>query len=97
MIIKCSQCQQPLHDSIKDRPVNLPDDVRWMTCKDCGLGVEVLGDAPKETDSSVQQMQYQETVTITQYVTIKKTKTGVMKYKYSDPERKILIGEEKLG
>jgi len=31
------------------------------------------------------------------YITIKQTKDGIIKSRYSDKERKVLLGEEKLG
>lgn len=97
MIIKCSQCQTPMVESKKNRPDNLPDEIKWIVCRECDRGIEVIGEEPKQEDlGEVSALQYEETVTLTQYVTIKKTKKGVIKYCYSDKERKNLIKEEQL-
>lgn len=98
MIIKCSECQSPITESTKNKPPNLPENIKWFLCHDCNRGIEIIGEVGKsENSNEVSYLEFAETVTITQYVTIKKTKKGVTKYKYSDPERKILIGEEQLG
>ena len=96
MIIKCSECQSPITESTKNKPPNLPPNVKWFLCHECDRGIEIIGEVEQDI-SDVKSMQYVETVTIQQYVTIKQTKKGVIKLKYSDPERTKLIGEEPLG
>lgn len=97
MMYKCRECDEPMTESKKDRPENLPEENRWVVCRSCKKGIEVIGEAPKQEDiGEVSAIHYTETVTITQYVTIKKTKQGVTKYCYSDEKRKHLIKEETL-
>jgi len=80
--------------STKNRPPNLPDGVKWMVCRDCDFGIEVMDNMEA---NSIDEIQFEETITMTQYITIRKTPNGVTKSRYSDPERTILLGEEKLG
>ena len=95
MIIKCRECDQPMLESKKDRPENLPPQNKWMVCRECEKGVEVVGD--EEDIGEVKALNYKEEVTVTHYVTIKKSKKGVIKYSYSDEARKHLVSEEELG
>ncbi|KKN55041.1 hypothetical protein LCGC14_0586420 [marine sediment metagenome] len=95
MIIKCRECDEPMLESKKKRPENLPPQNKWMLCQQCEKGVEVVGEI--EEVGEVKALNYTESVTITQYVTIKKSSKGVIKYCYSDPERKKLLSEESLG
>ena len=96
MIINCSECQTPITESTKNRPPNLASNIKWFLCRECDRGIEIIGDQV-EDNSKVNSMQYIETVTIVQYVTLKQTKKGIIKYKYSDPERTKLIGEEPIA
>lgn len=98
MIINCSECQAPISESNKNRPPNLAPNIKWFLCRECDRGIEIIGDVIQpENSGEVSHLEYTETVTMTQYVTIKKTKKGVTKYKYSDPERTKLIGEETIA
>jgi len=92
MIIKCRECNEPMLETKKGRPENLPPQVKWVVCKQCKKGVEVIGD--EEDIGIVTAMNYEETVTITHYVTIKKIKDKVKKFTYIDKERKKLVSEE---
>ncbi len=93
MIIKCSECQEPMSESIKNRPPNLPADIKWVTCKQCDRGIELMGEAPKDEVGIVNAINYTQTVTITQYITIKQIGGKVVKQVYHDPERTKLIEE----
>lgn len=95
MIIKCRECDQPLLESKKDRPENLPPQNKWMICRECEKGVEVIGE--EEEIGEVKALNYTEKVTVTHYITIKKTKKGATKYSYSDEARKHLVSEVELG
>jgi hypothetical protein len=89
------ECDPPMTETKKDRPANLPPDIKWVLCRDWNKGIEVI-DADQTADAEIsKELQYEEIVTT--YVTIKKTAKGVIKRIYSDKERKNLIGEEELG
>jgi len=66
----------------KNRPENLPPNVKWIVCRNCDKGIEVIGDDVTDV-GTVTAMSYEETVTVTRYVTIKKSKKGVRKFTYS--------------
>lgn len=93
MIIKCVECKQPMSDSQKNRPADMPPQNRWVVCRQCNGGVEVIGDDAPAVGKPAKALEYEETV----YITIKQTKDGIIKSKYSDKERKVVLGEEKLG
>ena len=85
-------------ESKKGRPDNLPAENRWIVCRSCDKGIEAIGEQPKQEDlGEVSAIHYTEQVAITQYITIKKAKQGVIKYCYLDKERTKLIREETLG
>jgi len=95
MIIKCVSCNLPMSESNKNKPENMPPQNKWIVCRQCKGGVEVIGaDEPvagKATNTKA--LEYEEIA----YITIKQTKDGIIKSRYSDKERKVLLGEEKLG
>lgn len=93
MIIKCRECDEPMLETQKGRPAKLPPQVKWVVCKQCEKGVEVIGDDAEDI-GIVTAMNYEETVTITHYITIKKIKDKVKKFTYIDKERKKLVNEE---
>jgi SpoU rRNA methylase family enzyme len=99
MIIKCRECDEPMSESRKGRPDKLPENVKWIVCRQCEKGVEVVdsADTTATTDTPAKVMNFEEEVMTKIYVTLKQTKEGVTKYRYSDPQRKVLIGEEKVG
>lgn len=96
MIIKCRECDEPMLETNKKRPKNLPPQVKWVVCKQCDKGVEVIGDDSKDI-GIVTAMNYEETVTVTHYVTIKKIKDKVTKFTYADKERKKLVSEQDVA
>ncbi len=99
MIIKCTTCSLPMTESKKNKPENIPPQNKWILCRKCNNGVEVIGgnDAPAATGTvpagNATSMSYEETT----YITIEQTDKGIIKSRYSDKEHKNLIGEEKLG
>ena len=99
MIVKCSECQEDMVTSNKGRPENLPAEIRWVKCPQCERCIEVIGNdiAPKsENLGTVEAINFTQTVTITQYVTIKKNGDKVTRNTYSDPERTILTNTEEM-
>ena len=83
-------------ESNKNKPENMPPQNKWIVCRQCKGGVEVIGAndvAATGKATSTKALEYEETT----YITIKQTKDGIIKSRYSDKERKILLGEEKLG
>ena len=104
-ILKCYQCKEPMLESAKTRPQDISPKSKWVICRKCNRGAEVIGDgesspAPTEAPTitgEVDAMRWEETVTMKRYVTVLKDKSGhVVKQIYSDPERKKLIGEESV-
>lgn len=93
MILKCRECNEAMLETRKGRPDNLPPEVKWIVCKQCEKGIEVIGDDAKDV-GIVTAMNYEETVTVTHYVTIKKVKDKVTKFTYADKERKKLVNEQ---
>lgn len=96
MIIKCRECDEPMTESKKGKPENLPPNVKWIICRQCDKGVEVIGDEAEDV-GEVTAMSWQQTVTVTHWVTLKKTKDGVKRFTYSDKERTKLISEEDVN
>ena len=97
MLINCSECQSPITESVKNRPPNLAPNIKWFMCRECDRGIEIVGDPASEDLGKTTSMTWEETITMKQYITVKKTKNGVIKYRYSDPARTVLIGEEPIG
>lgn len=95
MIIKCRECDEAMTESKKGRPESLPPTVKWIVCRQCNKGVEVIGN--EEDVGEVTAMNWEETVTITRWVTLKKTKDGIKRFTYSDKERTKLISEEDVS
>jgi len=93
MILKCRECDEPMLETRKNRPETLPPNVKWIVCRNCDKGIEIIGDDVTDV-GTVTAMSYEENVTVTRYVTIKKSKKGVRKFIYSDKERTKLISEE---
>ena len=96
MILKCRECDEPLLETKKGRPENLPPQVKWLVCKQCNKSVEVIGEDAEDV-GIVTAMTYEEKVTVTHYITIKKTKQGVKKFTYADKERTKLVSEEEIN
>jgi len=96
MILKCRECDEPMTESKKGRPEKLPPNVKWIVCRSCNKGVEVIGDEVEDV-GKVTAMSWEETVTITRWVTLKKTKDGVKKFIYADKERTKLVSEEDIN
>ncbi len=96
MIIKCRECDEPMLETKKGRPEKLPPNVKWVVCRNCNKGVEVIGDEAQEM-GEVTGMNWTETVSVTHYITIKKNKKGVKKYTYLDKERTKLLKEEDIN
>ena len=96
MILKCRECDEAMLETKKGRPEKLPDSVKWIVCRSCEKGIEVIGDV-EEDASQVSVMHYEETVTVTHFITIKKSKSGVKKLIYSDKERTKLVSEEDVA
>lgn len=91
-----------MNESKKKRPEDLNQNSKWIVCRDCGKGIECIGNetqtgSPLQETKQVEEINFTESVTIKVYVTIKKTENNVIKFSYSDPERTKLIKEEKLG
>lgn len=96
MIIKCRECNEPMTESRKGRPEKLPPSVKWIVCRQCDKGVEVIGDEVEDV-GKVTAMSWEQTVSIKQYITVKKTKDGVKKFIYADKERTKLVSEEDVN
>jgi len=96
MILKCRECDEPMTETQKGRPENLPPTVKWIVCRQCDKGVEVIGDDVPD-ESNVKSLSYQEDVTVTHYIKIITSSKGTKKYTYADKEHKDLIKEEELA
>jgi len=96
MILKCRECDEAMTETKKGRPDKLPDSVKWIVCRNCGKGIEVIGDIAEDV-GKVSAMNWEETVTIKHYITVKKTKDGVKKFIYTDKERTKLVSEEDVA
>jgi hypothetical protein len=109
-VIKCRECNAPMNETRKGRPEKLPENVKWILCRQCNKGIElIMGESEPQQAvpamtiqaKNADKMDFEEKVTITHYITITKI-TGennevlVTKETFSDPERKILIKQEKL-
>lgn len=108
-VIKCRECNAPMNETRKGRPEKLPENVKWILCRQCNKGIElIMGENDPQTPvvqniqaKEADKMDFTEKVTITQYITITKitgenNETIVTKEIFSDPERKTLIKTEKL-
>ena len=97
MILKCRECDEAMLETRKGRPEKLPDSVKWVVCRNCNRGIEVIGDVATGDVGKVSAMSWEETVTIKHYVTVKKTKDSVKKFTYLDKERTKLVSEEDVA
>lgn len=110
-ILKCRQCDAPMNETRKGRPEKLPDNIKWLVCRQCNNGVEFIvgtNDAPETSAQvplppakAVDVMEFEEPITTIQYVRISKItgedgSTIMKKEIFSDKERKTLINTVKL-
>ena len=100
MIVKCIDCNQPMTETKKNKPKDIPPQNKWIVCRDCNKGIELIGsDVPAQSTSSevkeVQVIRFTETKTV--YVEIENTPDGVIKKIFSDSGYTNPIGEERLN
>jgi len=96
MILKCRECDQAMLETKKGRPEKLPSNVKWIVCRNCDKGIEVIGDEAQDVGEVI-GMNWTETVSVTHYITQKQNKKGVKKYTYLDKERTKLLKEEDIA
>lgn len=97
MIIKCLDCNQPMTETTKNKPKDIPQQNKWILCRECNKGVEIIGsdDAKQVKGKKVEQISYTETQTV--YVVISQQGDNVVRTKYADVEHKSKISEVVLN
>ncbi len=99
MIVKCLDCNQPMTETTKNKPKDIPKQNKWILCRECNKGVEVVGSVDGKPvqvkGNKVDEISYTETSTI--YVVISHEGDRVIKTKYADIEHKSKISEDVLN
>lgn len=103
MIVKCLDCNQPMTETNKNKPKNIPPQNKWILCRECNKGIEVIGsDAVASTSpvaagekKEVQVMRFTETKKV--FVELQNIDGKVVKKIYSDENYTKPIGEEVIG